>query len=90
MHFVSERSGFLINRTSLRELHLSMNNLKFAHRLLLRNLQLADLVVRVDVRGFTTLDFKASDAIIKRGYEAAEAMKAKLAEYALPEAEWNR
>lgn len=55
-----------------------------------RNLQLADLVVPVNVRGFTTLDFKTSDAIIRRGYEAAEAMRDELAKYALPEDEWNR
>ncbi len=55
-----------------------------------RSLQLADLVVRVDVRGFTTLDFAASDAIILKGYEAAAAMKDELSRYALPEEEWKR
>ncbi len=57
---------------------------------LTRNLLLADLVVRVDVKGFTTLDFKAGDAIIRRGYEAAAARGPELKRFALPEDEWNR
>ena len=56
---------------------------------LARSLKLADLVVRVDVSGFTTLDFGASDPIIRRGYEAAAAMKDVLTKYSLPQDEWD-
>jgi len=55
-----------------------------------RSLQLADLVVPVDVRDFSTLDFKAGEAIIRKGYEAAAAMSAQLSKWALTEEEWNR
>lgn len=55
-----------------------------------RSLQMADLVVPIDVRGFTTLDFKAADAIIQKGYEAAAAMGERLKNLALPEEEWRQ
>ena len=57
---------------------------------LVHSLKLADLVIRVDVRNYTTLDFKASEEIIQRGYEAAEAMRAELTKYSLPEEEWSQ
>jgi len=55
-----------------------------------RSLQMADLVVRVDVKGFSTLDFQLNKAIIRKGYEAAQAMGAELSRYALPENEWKQ
>jgi NTE family protein len=55
-----------------------------------RSMEMADLVVPVDIHGYTTLDFEYSADIIDRGYESAAAMSAELKKYALPEKEWQQ
>jgi NTE family protein len=55
-----------------------------------RSMEKADLVIPVDVRGYTTLDFEHSADIINKGYESAAAMATELKKYALPEKEWNQ
>jgi NTE family protein len=55
-----------------------------------RSLELADLVVPVDIHGYTTLDFEYSAEIIRRGYQSVAAMSEALKEYALSESEWNQ
>ncbi|MBN2318957.1 MAG: patatin-like phospholipase family protein [Acidobacteria bacterium] len=55
-----------------------------------RSMDMADLVVPVDVHGYSTLDFEYSGEIIRRGYESASAMSEELKKYALPEKEWKQ
>ncbi len=55
-----------------------------------RSLEMADLVVPVDIRGYSTLDFEYTSEIILRGYESAAAMSEALKKYALPEKEWEQ
>jgi len=56
----------------------------------LRSLDAADLPVRVDVQGISTLDFDKGESIISRGYDAAESMRTELLALALDEDEWGR
>jgi NTE family protein len=46
-------------------------------------LQSADIVLTPDLRGFPGTDYRRSEAIVERGYEAAEAVKDKLLPYAV-------
>jgi len=48
-----------------------------------RALQSADLVIQVDVQGFGSLDWRRSNDLIQRGYEAAEKHRAELLPHAL-------
>jgi NTE family protein len=55
----------------------------------LRGMELADILITVDVKGFTTLDFSQSKKIIPKGVEAAQAKANILARLSLSEAEWK-
>jgi NTE family protein len=55
----------------------------------LRGMELADIVVKVDLRKFTSLEFKKAEEIIQKGMEAAEAKAKILQPYALDQAAWN-
>lgn len=55
----------------------------------LRNLDLADVVVDVDVEGYDTTDWREVDALTERGYAAAEAQAEALGKLALDEAGWR-
>ena len=50
----------------------------------------ADLVIRPDLEGFGSLDWRRSDALADRGYEAAEAMSDELIQHTVSDAEWDR
>lgn len=54
-----------------------------------RSLPLADIVLRPDLRGFGSFDFPLGKRLAERGYNAAEAKRAELIRYALPQAEWE-
>ncbi len=54
-----------------------------------RALASADLRISVDVEGFGSLDWRRAPALIQRGYEAAERMRAELLPHALDDAEWQ-
>ncbi len=55
----------------------------------LRGMEAADIVVKVDVRKFTSLEFNKAEALIKKGMEAAEEKSKILLPYALDQAAWN-
>lgn len=46
-------------------------------------LQSADIVITPDLRGFPGTDYRRSEELVERGYEAAEAVKDKLLAYAV-------
>jgi NTE family protein len=48
----------------------------------------ADLLITPDLEGFGSLDWRRSDELADRGYEAASAVADELMPYALGEAEW--
>ena len=54
-----------------------------------RALQSADLVIQVDVQGFGSLDWRRSQELMQRGYEAAEKHRAELLPHALNDADWQ-
>ena len=56
----------------------------------LRGMELADLLLTIDVAGFTTLDFSRADKIIDKGYEAAQAKASMLERFRLNDEDWNR
>ncbi len=51
--------------------------------------KLADVVLIPDVSGFSPNDFLQTAGLAKRGYAAAEAHRAELLKYAVPDAEWQ-
>ena len=55
----------------------------------LRGMEAADIVVKVDVRKFTSLEFDKAEALIQKGMEAAEEKSKILLPYALDQAAWN-
>lgn len=55
----------------------------------IESLKNANIVVKPDVTGYSTLGFKDIDKVIQIGYEAAAARAAELKRYALGEAEWK-
>ena len=55
----------------------------------LRGMEAADIVVKVDVQKFTSLEFDKADELIKKGMEAAEAKSKILLPYALNQADWD-
>jgi len=55
----------------------------------LRGMEGADIVVKVDVQKFTTLDFEKADGLIQKGVEAAEEKSKILLPYALDQAAWD-
>jgi len=56
----------------------------------LRGMELADLLLTIDVAGFGTLDFSRVDQIIPKGAEAAQAKAAMLERLRLSDYDWNR
>jgi NTE family protein len=54
-----------------------------------RALASADLTITVDVTGFGSLDWRRSAALIERGYQAAERVRAELLPHALDDASWQ-
>jgi len=52
--------------------------------------KLANLVITPDVTGYTAASYLKVDDLAARGYTSAEANKAALLKYALPEAEWQQ
>jgi len=55
----------------------------------LRGMEAADIVVKVDVQKFTSLEFDKAEALIQKGMEAAEAKAKILQPYALDQAAWD-
>jgi NTE family protein len=55
----------------------------------LRGMELADIVVKVDVQKFTSLEFDKAEALIQKGMDAAEEKSKILQAYALDQAAWN-
>lgn len=53
-----------------------------------RSLELADIVIRPDLRNLTAIDFAATTSFVDRGYRAAEARGAILKRLALSDTEW--
>ena len=54
-----------------------------------RALEAADLTIAVDVEGFGSLDWRRSEMLMDRGYEAAERHRDALLKYAVGDAEWQ-
>ncbi len=52
-------------------------------------LQFADLIIVPDLRGFLGTDYRRSDELIERGYEAAEAVKSSLLPYSIDAEEYE-
>ena len=56
----------------------------------LRGMELSDLLLTIDVAGYTTLDFSRADQIINKGYEAAKAKATLFERFRLSDEEWQR
>jgi NTE family protein len=56
----------------------------------IRGMAGADLIVNVNLRAFTSLDYKQGEAIVKVGAEAAESKAKVLAPYAIDEELWEQ
>jgi NTE family protein len=54
-----------------------------------RSLQAADLTIAIDVRGFGSLDWRRSAALIAQGYKAADEHRAELLPHAVDDASWE-
>ena len=52
-------------------------------------MEAADLTIAVDVEGFGSLDWRRSEMLMNRGYEAAERHREALLKYAVSDAEWQ-
>jgi NTE family protein len=55
----------------------------------LRGMEDADIVVKVDVQKFSSLDFQKAEALIQKGIQAAEEKSKILQPYALNQAAWT-
>jgi len=55
----------------------------------LRGMEGADIVVKVDVQKYTTMDFDQADGLIQQGMKAAEEKAKILLPYALDQAAWD-
>ena len=56
----------------------------------LRGMEHADLLITVNLAGYTTLDFSRVQQIIPKGYEASQSKSKVLLPFSLSEEEWNR
>ena len=56
----------------------------------LRGMELSDLLVTIDVAGYTTLDFSRADEIVTKGYEAAQAKASLFERFKLSDEEWKQ
>ena len=54
-----------------------------------KGLEDADIIVSVDLEGYTSVDYKANEAIMDRGVQAAEKKSPVLETYRLPDADWQ-
>src|SRR5262249_53572902 len=54
-----------------------------------RGIELADILITIDVAGFDTLDFGRVAQIIPKGYEAAQAKASILSRLSLNPADWD-
>jgi NTE family protein len=54
-----------------------------------RAMAAADINIAVDVEGFGSLDWRRSELLMQRGYEAAERHREALLKYAVSDAEWQ-
>jgi NTE family protein len=82
-----------ISRTSAKEIQSAFEVLGRSVALViaeteLRGMEGADLVVRADVENYSTMAYDKTEALIKIGYEAAEAKAQILKPYALDDAAW--
>lgn len=55
----------------------------------LRGMEAADIVVKVDVQKFNSMEFDKAEALIQKGMEAAEEKSKILLPYSLDQAAWN-
>ena len=55
----------------------------------LRGLENADLVVKVDLEDYSSMEYERAESIIQRGQKAAEEKHAILTPYSLPDAAWH-
>jgi NTE family protein len=55
----------------------------------LRSMEQADILVTVPLQKFNSLDYKAADAIIKAGYDAAASKAKVLSAFSVSEIEWQ-
>jgi NTE family protein len=53
------------------------------------SMEMADILVAVQLQKYSTLDYNKADAIIKLGYEAAASKATVLSAYSVSEAEWE-
>jgi NTE family protein len=56
----------------------------------LHGMELSDILLTIDVAGFTTMQFASSAGIIPKGYEAAQAREALLDRLRLSDEDWSR
>jgi NTE family protein len=56
----------------------------------LRGMEQADVLITVDLAGYTTLDFSRVQQIIPKGFEAAEGKSKVLTKFAVSDEEWKR
>lgn len=54
-----------------------------------RSKQLADIVLNVPLGRYSTMDYGKGHELVQIGYQTAEAHRAELLRYALPDAEWQ-
>jgi NTE family protein len=55
----------------------------------MRSMEMADLLVTVDLRGFSMLDYDKAKAMIQAGYDSARGRTAVLSKFALSEEDWT-
>jgi NTE family protein len=82
-----------ISKTSAKEIQSAFDVLGRSVALViaeteLRGMEGADLVVRADVEKYSSMDYDKTEALIKIGYQAAEAKAQILKPYALDDAAW--
>jgi NTE family protein len=56
----------------------------------IRGMKDADLIVNVDLRAYTSLDYSQGPAIVRLGHESAEAKARVLTPYSIDEASWQQ
>jgi len=56
----------------------------------LRSMEMADLLVSVDLAGYTSTDYKAAEKIVSRGYDAADRKSQLLRKLGLDEPAWQQ
>ena len=87
VHLESAKLGSDVTLSSFGVLSNSMNVVVAANEL--RSMEQADILISVPLAQFSSLKFYESEAIIKAGYEAAEAKANVLSRLAVDEATWQ-